>query len=188
MVSLRLRGGGGGSSLSTFSTLVNVTMKCCILLLILPCNQAAFWKKVKPRITKPSGPTNVTLDVVSRTELGVAWEPPLYDGGRTISKYLVEWDIDKRFSSSIASPTNPYGNGVDGPLVRSEVVSGGETEFRIAGLEEGEKYVRIMLFVILSNDFSTSRRTYIHIMSLIPLLTVCSCVSIRGGLFKCDFI
>ena len=144
MVSLRQRGGGGGggSSLSTFSTLVNVTMKCCILLLILPGNQAAFWKKVKPRITQPSGPTNVTLDVVSRTELGVAWEPPLYDGGRTISKYLVEWDIDKRFSSSIASPTNPYGNGIDGPLVRSEVVSGGETEFRIAGLEEGEKYVR----------------------------------------------
>lgn len=143
MVRLRLRGGGGGSSSSTFSTLVNVTMKCCILLLILPGNQAAFWKKIKPRITQPSGPTNVTLDVVSRTELGVAWEPPLYDGGRTISKYLVEWDVDKQFSSSIASPTNPYGNSIDGPLVRSEVVSGEEMEFRIAGLEEGEKYVRI---------------------------------------------
>ena len=185
MVTLRLRGGGGGGgSSSTFSTLVNVTMKCCILLLILPGNQAAFWKKIKPRITQPSGPTNVTLDIVSRTELGVAWEPPLFDGGRPISKYLVEWDDDKRFSSTIASPSNPYGNGVDGPLVRSEVVSGEETEFRIAGLEEGEKYVRISFCLFLFP------RTYSHFILhiiVVPLI-VCSCVSIRGGLLKCDFV
>lgn len=95
-----------------------------IFLLILPHGVSSeFWQKVKPWVTRPSGPTNVTLYVVSRTELGVTWDPPLYDGGKSISKYLVEWDTDKYMTSGIASPSNPYGNSVDGPLVRSEVVS-----------------------------------------------------------------
>ncbi|KAL7541113.1 LOW QUALITY PROTEIN: hypothetical protein ACHAXR_012985 [Thalassiosira sp. AJA248-18] len=127
-----------------------------IFLLILPgASSSAFWqwntdgaspRKIKPRVTRPSGPTNVTLYVVSRTELGVTWEPPVFDGGKAISKYLVEWDTDKYMTSGIASPSNPYANSVDGPLVRSEVVSG-ETEFRIAGLEEGQKYyVRVSAY------------------------------------------
>jgi hypothetical protein len=66
---------------------------------------------------------------------------------RVISKYLVEWDTDKSMTSGIASPSNPYGNNVDGPLVRSEVVVSGEMEFRIAGLEEGQKYyVRVSAY------------------------------------------
>ncbi|KAL7473049.1 hypothetical protein ACHAXS_013421 [Conticribra weissflogii] len=122
---------------------------------ILPRAKAAFWqwsadvatpRKIKPMVTRPSGPTNITLVVVSRTELGVSWDPPLFDGGKPISKYLVEWDTDKYMTSSIASPSNPYDNNVDGPLVRSEVVSG-DTKFRIAGLKEGQKYyVRVSAY------------------------------------------
>ncbi|KAL9181119.1 hypothetical protein ACHAXT_009924 [Thalassiosira profunda] len=116
-------------------------------LALVPSASSALWKRVKPRVSRPSGPTNVTLHVVSRTELGVAWEPPLYDGGREITKYLVEWDLDREMTGGIASPTNPYGNGVDGPLVRSEVVSADETDFRIAGLDEGETYfVRVSAY------------------------------------------
>lgn len=127
-----------------------------ILFLILPAASSAIWRrddggatprKIKPRVARPSGPANVTLYVVSRTELGVKWDPPLFDGGRVISKYLVEWDTDKSMTSGIASPSNPYGNNVDGPLVRSEVVVSGEMEFRIAGLEEGQKYyVRVSAY------------------------------------------
>ncbi|KAL7554112.1 hypothetical protein ACHAWF_017504 [Thalassiosira exigua] len=126
-----------------------------LLLLILPGASSAFWqwnadgaspRKIKPRVTRPTGPTNVTLYVVSRTELGVTWEPPQFDGGKAISKYLVEWDTDRYMTSGIASPSNPYANSVDGPLVRSEVVSG-DTQFRIAGLEEGQKYyVRVSAY------------------------------------------
>eukprot|EP00956_Cyclotella_meneghiniana_P022416 scaffold42451_cov66-Cyclotella_meneghiniana.AAC.3 len=114
-------------------------------------------QKIRPKITRPSGPTNVNLYVVSRTELGVAWDPPLFDGGKAISKYLVEWDSDKYMTSGIASPSNPYDNNVDGPLVRSEVVWG-KTDFRITGLIEGQKYyVRVSAYGDgYSNAISTS--------------------------------
>ena len=103
-------------------------------------------QKIKPRVTRPSGPTNVTLYVVSRTELGVTWDPPIYDGGKAISKYLVEWDNDKYMTGGIVSPSNPYENNVDGPLVRSEVVWG-KTQYRITGLTEGQKYyVRVSAY------------------------------------------
>ncbi|KAL3797523.1 hypothetical protein HJC23_009887 [Cyclotella cryptica] len=132
------------------------TLLLFFILLILPCASSATWPwnannagappKIKPKVIRPSGPTNVTLFVVSRTELGVTWGPPLYDGGKAISKYLVEWDTDKYMTSGIASPSNPYENGVDGPLVRSEVVWD-KTEFRITGLIEGQKYyVRVSAY------------------------------------------
>ncbi|KAL7442689.1 hypothetical protein ACHAXH_009869 [Discostella pseudostelligera] len=125
--------------------------------LILPSISLALWgdadgaasepRKIKPRVTRPSGPTNVQLFVVSRSEIGVMWEPPLFDGGKAISKYLIEWDTDKSMSRVIASPWNPYSNSVDGPLVRSEVVSSEEREYRIAGLDEGQKYyVRVSAY------------------------------------------
>ena len=126
-------------------------------LLMLPSISLAWWgdgdgaanvpRKIKPRITRPSGPENVKLFVVSRTELGVTWEAPLFDGGKAISKYLIEWDTDKSMSSAISSPSNPYSNSVDGPLVRSEVVSSEERKYRIAGLNEGQKYyVRVSAY------------------------------------------
>ena len=76
----------------------------------------------------------------------MTWEPPQFDGGKPVSKYLVEWDTDRYMASGTASPMNPYGNTVDGPLVRSEVVSG-EPKLRIAGLEEGQEYyVRVSAY------------------------------------------
>ena len=122
-------------------------------LLLISASSAWRWndndalpQKIKPRVTRPSGPTNVTLYVVSRTELGVTWDPPVYDGGKAISKYLVEWDSDKYMTGGIVSPSNPYENKVDGPLVHSEVVWG-KTQYRITGLTEGQKYyVRVSAY------------------------------------------
>ena len=130
-----------------------------ILFLLLPGVASAIWRlndsgggsvtprKIKPKVTRPSGPANVTLFVVSRSELGVKWDPPLFDGGKAITKYLVEWDTDKSMTSGIVSPSNHY-NSDDGPLVRSEVVPvSEETKFRITGLDEGQKYyVRVSAY------------------------------------------
>ena len=112
------------------------------VLLFIPGATSAFWQwnnndanaaPIRPRISRPSGPKNVNLFVVSRSELGVTWEPPLFNGGKSISKYLVEWDMDKLMASN-ANTTS------------SEEVSG-DMRFQITGLEEGQKYyVRVSAF------------------------------------------
>ena len=111
------------------------------VLLFIPSVTSAFWQwnndatipqRIQPRVSRPSGPTNVKLFVVSRSELGVVWEPPLFDGGKSITKYLVEWDTVKFVSSSVT--------------IASEEVTG-DTKFQITGLIEGEKYyVRVSAF------------------------------------------
>jgi hypothetical protein len=73
-------------------------------------------RKVKPKVTRPTGPANVTIFVVSRSELGVKWDPPLFDGGKAITKYLLEWDTDKSMTGGIVSPSNHY-NSDDGPVL-----------------------------------------------------------------------
>lgn len=47
--------------------------------------------------TPPSAPENVLLTVVSASELGVLWNPPVFDGGRAVRSYLVEWDTSPYF-------------------------------------------------------------------------------------------
>ena len=113
------------------------------VLLFIPSAASAFWQwntdadavpqKIQPRVSRPSGPSNVNLFVVSRSELGVTWEPPLFDGGKSISKYLVEWDTDKLMASNASTASS------------EEVI--GDTRFQITGLEEGQKYyVRVSAF------------------------------------------
>eukprot|EP00985_Skeletonema_marinoi_P002205 scaffold893_cov143-Skeletonema_marinoi.AAC.9 len=113
------------------------------VLLFIPSAASAFWQwntdadavpqKIQPRVSRPSGPSNVNLFVVSRSELGVTWEPPLFDGGKSISKYLVEWDTDKLMASNASTASS------------EEVL--GDTRFQITGLEEGQKYyVRVSAF------------------------------------------
>ena len=45
-------------------------------------------------------PTGVTLQVVSATSLRVFMNPPQDDGGDTVTKYKVQWDLYSNFSSS----------------------------------------------------------------------------------------
>jgi hypothetical protein len=48
----------------------------------------------------PTGPTAVTLSVVSGTALRIIWSPPVDNGGDTITSYVVEWDTLSNFSST----------------------------------------------------------------------------------------
>jgi hypothetical protein len=41
---------------------------------------------------RPSGPSNVKLGVTSGTKLTVAWQPPLDNGGDTVTSYYVKWN------------------------------------------------------------------------------------------------
>ena len=124
------------------------TTLASILLIFIPGATSAFWQwdntdssaipqKVQPRLSRPSGPTNVNLFVVSRSELGVTWDPPLFNGGKTISKYLVEWDTDKLMAK----------NDVNNTATSSSEEVYGDTRFQITGLDEGQKYyVRVSAF------------------------------------------
>jgi hypothetical protein len=48
---------------------------------------------------KPKAPETAWVEVVSNTELLVQWEPPLHNGGDSISQYKVEWDTSAHFNS-----------------------------------------------------------------------------------------
>ena len=57
---------------------------------------------------RPTGPKNVQLVIFSKTELGLNWDAPSFNGGLPITKYLVEWDNISAFDSSKVTPSNPY--------------------------------------------------------------------------------
>ena len=59
---------------------------------------------ITPLNTRPTGPTNVSLTVVSGTSLGVSWQPPYSSGGPAITKYKIEWDSNYNVARG---PTNP---------------------------------------------------------------------------------
>ena len=95
--------------------------------------------------TIPSGPVDVQVSVVSDTEIGVVWDVPKFSGGLKIRKYLVEWDTSSTFNNCKVSPTNHYYNYLDGPVVRSAVVT--ETKYQITGLQRLTKhYTRVSTF------------------------------------------
>ncbi len=92
---------------------------------------------VTPITSRPTGARNVRIHAVSQTELGVTWEDPLYHGGDTVQKYLVEWDTSEKFQNTKVSPSNPYSNP-SGALSRSHVIAG--NSYQIVGLEPYTKY------------------------------------------------
>merc|ERR1711968_123476 len=55
----------------------------------------------------PQSPSGVTVTVSSGTSLRVMFSPPADDGGDTIDKYKVEWDLYSNFSS--VNGTSPLG-------------------------------------------------------------------------------
>ena len=56
----------------------------------------------KPMVV-PGVATGVTLQVVDGTSMRVFINPPQDDGGDTVTKYMVEWDIYSNFSSGLNS-------------------------------------------------------------------------------------
>lgn len=100
-----------------------------------------------------SGPRNVTIHVVSKTEIGVKWEKPRFDGGLPITKYLVEWSKNSNFD---AVETNHI------------VVT--EMKFQIKGLDKSTKYyVRVSAYNTVGySDAITSEPEFL-ITSAVPL-------------------
>merc|ERR1712166_558481 len=77
----------------------------------------------------PTGPTAVTLSVVSGTSLRVIWSPPVDDGGDTITSYAVEWDTLSNFSSTSKSTHTVLYLAGGAPFV-----------YTITGLKMGQVY------------------------------------------------
>ena len=69
--------------------------------------------------SRPSGSKNVMVYVVLHTELGLVWDAPIYNGGLNVLNYLVEWDELYHIDRGKVSPTKPYSDGDNGPLVHS---------------------------------------------------------------------
>jgi len=100
---------------------------------------------IKVSYKRPSGPSNVMLFVVSRTELGVTWSEPLYNGGLSIRKYLVEWSESNQMEKSKVTEQKLYLNSIESPLDYSEVTT--QNKLQIRGLEFGKRYyVRVSAY------------------------------------------
>ena len=76
---------------------------------------------IQPKVTVPSGPTNVRLHVVTNSSLGVYWDAPITDGGADVTKYLVEWEQDYTFSRPLYDPAENRGHA--STVSYSEVVN-----------------------------------------------------------------
>ena len=102
---------------------------------------------IKPAYREPSAPTRVKLFSVSRTNLGVAWAPPVLSGGHKVEKYLVEWDSNPEFSTisdlgaGFASvPSTTAGQvAVNASAARGLTVLS-DHQFQIRGLTPGRSY------------------------------------------------
>jgi len=100
---------------------------------------------LSPPLQKPGRPTDVKLVGDSDRSLRVLFNSPDDDGGVTISKYKIEWDISSSFSSGV-------GGGVLGShhmVLASPVGACGLTpcEYTISGLTKGTNYhVRIFAY------------------------------------------
>ena len=91
-----------------------------------------------PRNVLPSFPTNIKINTISGTRVGVSWEAPLSNGGDPITKYSVQWSRDSDFSGSSS-------------VVKTAVVdvfSGSKLQnYTISGCSPNEKvFVRVLAY------------------------------------------
>jgi hypothetical protein len=100
----------------------------------------------------PSAPESVTISVVSNTELGVSWLAPKYNGGQTVTKFLVEWDYSQYF-------TRVNGSSYHAVVNSSAVATTNATSnsvryiYQITGLNTSATYVRVSAFNGLSTMY-----------------------------------
>ena len=61
---------------------------------------------IRPALTAPTRPLDVTVDVDSETSLEVSWDAPTSNGGDDVAHYYIEWDTMDTFKSQCAEFTN----------------------------------------------------------------------------------
>jgi len=110
---------------------------------------------IKPQRVKSSGPIDVTLTHISKTQLGVSWSTPVVTGWAPIAKYLVEWDTAYTFDSTKRTATNPLATAVE----FSEVVTAtgnAKQQYQIQALDYGTSGVTYYVRVSAFNGFEYS--------------------------------
>ena len=53
---------------------------------------------VGPTKQVPSKPRNVVMNAISEKEIGISWDQPESNGGDSITKYAVQWDLSQAFN------------------------------------------------------------------------------------------
>jgi hypothetical protein len=87
--------------------------------------------------SKSQGPTNVEVRSTSDTMITVSFNLPVDNGGDTITKYSVEWDISINFNSRVSAP---HKGQIDVDALKS-------TSYTIQNLAEGQEYyVRVFAY------------------------------------------
>merc|ERR1711968_59453 len=102
---------------------------------------------VQPANVAPSAPVDTQVTIVSGTELGVMWNGPAQQGGQTVSKYLVEWDVTYDFQGNnfeVVGAANCCDADAPGGCVTSDKcrfsASGALSQYKITGLQAGTPY------------------------------------------------
>lgn len=109
--------------------------------------------EIRPVERPSTGPRNVSIHSVSKTEIGVKWEEPHHNGGVPITKYLVEWSKYPDFHVGETSHA---------------VVTG--IQFQIQGLETHTKYyVRVSAYNNVGYSDAVSSQPKFLITSAVSL-------------------
>ena len=99
---------------------------------------------VKALKQKPDIPTNVQLVVNSGTSLKLIWNHPESDGGETITKYRVEWDVLPTFDTSLGSPLGSQHRVLTSPATDCKTVP---CHLQVSSLTKGTPYyVRVYAY------------------------------------------
>jgi hypothetical protein len=92
----------------------------------------------------PSAPEEIVVSVVSNSELGVRWNAPVFTGGLSISKFLIEWDYSPYF---ISFGTAVYSDVVTFANAQSFINNGrADFSYQISGLQTLPTFVRVSAF------------------------------------------